>query len=97
MLNLLSGRMHEVITGFSIKWLEKDKIFNGYEITRVSMRKLHIEEIERYVLTGEPMDKAGAYGIQSGASSFVEKVEGCYLNVVGLPMSRVIAEVYSWI
>ncbi len=96
MLNMLSGRTHEVISGFSLSWLEKGKQLNGYEITRVVMRKLHNEEIERYVLSGEPMDKAGAYGIQGGASAFVEKIEGCYFNVVGLPVSKVISEVYSW-
>lgn len=87
MLRLLSGRAHRVLTGIVL--------FNGtdaraeIEDTTVHFRALDDLEIADYAATGEPLDKAGAYGIQGAASKFVHRIEGCYFNVVGLPISRV--------
>jgi len=87
MLRLLSGRMHQVITGVCLvaQCFEPTEA----EITQVVFSPLSDDEIADYVQTGEPMDKAGAYAIQGIASRWVEHIEGCYFNVVGLPVSRV--------
>ena len=87
MLKLLSGRMHQVITGVCLvaQCFERTEA----EITQVVFSPLSDDEIADYVQTGEPMDKAGAYAIQGIASRWVEHIEGCYFNVVGLPVSRV--------
>ena len=87
MLRLLSGRLHQVITGVCVvaRGFERTEA----EITEVSFSPLSDEEIAGYVRTGEPMDKAGAYGIQGIASRWVKGIEGCYFNVVGLPVQRV--------
>jgi len=87
MLALLSGRVHEVITGICLR-SESRKIVDA-EITRVRFATLSEAEIAWYVGTGEPMDKAGAYAIQGFASKFIERVDGCYFNVVGLPIALV--------
>lgn len=84
MLNKLSGNTHSVISGFAV--IEGDKVITGFEETKVRFRNLSKEEILEYIDTGEPMDKAGAYGIQGGAGKFVEAIEGDYFNVVGLPL-----------
>jgi septum formation protein len=86
MLGKLSGGTHEVISGVAVLSLPGRKVASAAETTRVSFRKLGKEEIERYVDTPEPYDKAGAYGIQEQAGIFVSRVSGCYLNVVGLPV-----------
>ncbi len=86
MLGLLSGRAHQVMTGVAVLKGEKECIFT--EITDVYFRPLSDEEIRRYVASGEPMDKAGSYGIQGGAAIFCEKIAGDYYNVVGLPICR---------
>lgn len=88
MLKLLSGNVHEVITGFAIIDCATGKEFVDYESTNVFFKNLSDEEIEKYILTGEPMDKAGSYGIQGKASLFVSKIEGDYFNVVGLPIFK---------
>ena len=87
MLHLLSGRMHQVITGVCV--LAPDFERTEAEITQVSFGEISDEEIAAYIRTGEPMDKAGAYGIQGVASRWVPGVAGCYFNVVGLPVARV--------
>lgn len=87
MLFALSGRAHEVLTGVAVISPE-GQAETGAEITRVCFRSLDPAEIKAYVATGEPMDKAGAYGIQGRASLFVERLEGDYFNVVGLPLCR---------
>jgi septum formation protein len=87
MLRLLSGQVHEVMTGVCL--LHAGREFRAVETTRVSFIPLTEAEIEAYALSGEPMDKAGAYAIQGLASRFIDRVEGCYFNVVGLPVSRV--------
>ena len=83
MLSALSGARHRVVTGVAVA--VGDKIFSGAETTTVTFRPLSQEEIAEYVATGEPMDKAGAYGIQAGADRFVRKVDGEVDNVIGLP------------
>jgi septum formation protein len=90
MLSMLSGNTHEVITGFSLISPKTEKITTLSVKTKVKFRRLSIEEINWYIKTGEPFDKAGAYGIQSRAASFASSIEGSYTNVVGLPLSEVI-------
>jgi septum formation protein len=87
MLRLLSGEFHEVLTGICI--FSGTKLQIDAESTLVYFSKLSEEEIESYVHSGEPMDKAGGYAIQGLASKYIQRVEGCYFNVVGLPISLV--------
>ena len=87
MLRLLSGRDHTVITGICL--LHERGAIIDHSSTQVRFAPLTESEIADYVATGEPMDKAGAYAIQGLASKFVEKVDGCYFNVIGLPLSLV--------
>lgn len=87
MLETLSGRMHEVVTGIALITLPNIRIIEA-ESTKVFFRELKPEEISRYIETGEPFDKAGAYAIQGYASAFIDRIEGCYFNVVGLPVAR---------
>ena len=86
MLQLLSGRDHQVMTGVSV--LRGEKILSCTEVTDIHFRDLTEKEIDDYIRTGEPMDKAGSYGIQGGAVLFAEKLCGDYFNVVGLPVCR---------
>ena len=86
MLSALSGNTHHVYTGVTVR--KGDKVLSGAECTAVKFRKLSGREIDAYIATGEPMDKAGAYGIQGIACLFVEGIEGDYYNVVGLPVCR---------
>ena len=88
MLRLLSGKMHEVITGVCMRSVVKTVCFHA--ATAVLFRELSEEEIEAYVATGDPLDKAGAYAIQNGAASMVRRIDGSYSNVVGLPLCEVI-------
>ena len=86
MLSSLSGRTHQVMTGLTV--LHPEGHLSHTQVTQVHFRKLSKEEIEDYVASKDPMDKAGAYGIQSGAAVFVEGIEGDYFNVVGLPVCK---------
>lgn len=86
MLRMLSDNTHEVYTGVTLMLGEKEAV--GAECTKVFFRRLTDEEIDRYVSTGEPMDKAGAYGIQGRAALMVRRLEGDYFNVMGLPLCR---------
>ena len=86
MLSLLSGRDHQVMTGCTV--LRGDTAITFTEITDLHFRPLTEGEIARYVASGEPMDKAGAYGIQGGAALFCQRMEGDYYNVMGLPVLR---------
>ena len=86
MLKALSGKEHEVITALSLS-VPSIASLEDVEVTRVFFRALSEWEIERYIETGEPFDKAGAYAIQGYAAAFVEKIDGCYFNVVGLPVA----------
>jgi septum formation protein len=88
-LSRLSGKTHAVYTGFVICNVGTGRKIVDYEKTKVSFRKLLPEEIRNYIKTGSPMDKAGAYGIQDDFGAvFVEKINGCYYNVVGLPLAK---------
>ena len=87
MLHLLSGQTHQVITGVCLaKGRERQR---AAEVTFVRFATLSDEEIEAYVATGEPLDKAGAYAIQGRAGRWVPRIHGCYFNVVGLPLALV--------
>ena len=86
MLSMLSGRAHQVMTGVTV--LLGEQMQKHTEVTDVYFRPLTDKEIHDYVATGDPMDKAGAYAIQGGAAPFVERIEGDYYNVVGLPVCR---------
>jgi septum formation protein len=98
MLHLLSGRTHEVLTGLALLHLAPEERRNPsrrgaqlraeVETTRVTFAPLSRREIEEYLASGEPDDKAGAYAIQGRAGRFVTRIEGCYFNVVGLPLAR---------
>lgn len=91
LLRLLSGRAHFVITGVCLMWRENEQwqVRDAAEVTRVFMRELTEREVLDYVATAEPMDKAGAYAIQGIASRWIHRIEGCYFNVVGLPVPLV--------
>ena len=88
MLRSLSGRTHEVYTGFAIYLTPENRVLTAVERTRVHFRTLDEDEIRDYVATGQPMDKAGAYGIQDRSAVFVDRIEGCFYNVVGFPLAR---------
>lgn len=86
-LRLLSGRTHRVITGVALVTAKGVQV--AAEVTAVRFLTLSDEEIAAYIATGEPMDKAGAYGIQGRAARWIPRIEGCYFNVVGLPLALV--------
>ncbi len=95
MLSMLSGRSHAVYTGVALVFLDQsgragEHVF--YERTIVSMREMSEKEIRRYIATGEPMDKAGAYGIQGKCAIYIDKIDGDYNNVVGLPVAALYRE-----
>ncbi|MGI5971811.1 MAG: Maf family protein [Oscillospiraceae bacterium] len=87
MLSELSGRSHTVYTGVTVR--RGDVSITEYEATQVNFRELEKREIRAYIRTGEPMDKAGAYGIQGAACTFVTGITGDYFNIMGLPAARV--------
>jgi len=89
MLRLLSGVTHHVLTGVCLACAPARLHALEVETTAVTFRRLDEDEIRDYIATGEPFDKAGAYGIQGLASKFVARIEGCFFNVVGLPVSLV--------
>lgn len=92
MLTMLAGNTHSVFTGVTLVFIDKsgragEMVF--YEKTDVKMHSMTEEEIDRYIATGEPMDKAGSYGIQGKCAIYIEKIDGDYNNVVGLPIARI--------
>jgi len=89
MLRLLSGREHTVVTAVAVA--RGTKIVSGVEEVAVKFRKLSDDEIDAYIATGEPMDKAGAYGIQGFGATIVERIEGDYFAVMGLPLVRLVS------
>ncbi|KAL1934739.1 hypothetical protein VTP01DRAFT_6921 [Rhizomucor pusillus] len=99
MLRMLSGRSHETLTGVQILIAEKDgggyKQHSFVECTRVRFFEIDDETLDAYVVSGEPFDKAGAYGIQGSASLFIQGLDGDYWNVVGLPKARLYKELES--
>ena len=106
MLSMLSGKAHAVYTGVTLVFLDKNGkagAYSFFEKTEVHMREMSDSEIKRYIATGEPSDKAGAYGIQGKCAVYIEKIDGDYNNVVGLPVSAIYAElkklgidIYKW-
>ncbi len=92
MLRLLSGRSHEVYTGVTLLYGEESRRHTFYERTAVHFAPMTEREIEDYVATGDPMDKAGAYGIQGICARYITGIEGDYNNVVGLPVGRLYQE-----
>lgn len=97
MLQLLSGRDHQVMTGCTVLCGDRRETFT--EVTDLTFRPLSEAEIRRYVASGEPMDKAGAYGIQGGAALFCPGIRGDYYNVMGLPVCRlgtVLGQMMNW-
>lgn len=106
MLTMLSGNTHSVFTGVTLVFIDKsgragELVF--YEKTDVKMHPISETEIDRYIATGEPMDKAGSYGIQGKCAIYIEKIDGDYNNVVGLPITRIYQElkkigidIYLW-
>ncbi|MBZ0264882.1 Maf family protein [bacterium] len=95
-LELLSDAWHTVYTGYSLHWITENRHELGVELTQVHFRSLNDDEIEEYVNSSEPYDKAGGYGIQSMGSAFVDRIEGCYFNVVGLPLAAILAKLNLW-
>ena len=91
MLRNLSGRTHRVLTGVAALRLPDGAMLCAAKTTAVTFSTLTDREIDNYVATGEPMDKAGAYGIQEQGGRFITRIEGCYFNVVGLPLARLYA------
>ena len=87
MLTVLSGRVHRVITGLAVIDAASGKTMTNSAVTSVWFRDLSQQEIQSYIAGGEPLDKAGAYGIQGKGALLVKQIEGCYFNVVGLPLS----------
>lgn len=106
MLSMLSGNTHSVFTGVTLVLIDKsgragELVF--FEKTDVKMHAMSEQEIDRYIATGEPMDKAGSYGIQGRCAIYIEKIDGDYNNVVGLPITRIYQElkkigidIYLW-
>lgn len=89
MLELLSGRTHAVLTGLAV--ISSRKVVRDVEVTQVMFDQLNDREIARYIANGEPLDKAGAYAIQGYAARWIPRIEGCYFNVMGLPIARTVA------
>ena len=88
MLKKLSGKEHKVYTGISLVDKDKGRVLSGYQLTKVKFNQLKDKEIKDYIDTGEPLDKAGAYGIQGMGNFLVEKIEGDLDNVIGLPLRK---------
>ena len=88
MLRTTRGRWHEVLTGVGLVRCSDGASVSGFERTRVLMRGLSDSEVDEYVASGEPLDKAGSYGIQECGAAVVDRVDGCFYNVVGLPVAR---------
>ena len=87
MLSRLSGKTHRVITGVALIDVKKNTETTWSEVTKVCFRELCADEIDNYIQSGESKDKAGAYGIQGRGAAFVKRIDGCYFNVVGLPLA----------
>ncbi len=95
MLEKLSGRTHSVVTGVSLIRLPDVERSTFVETTLVHFHRLPANEITRYLASGEPLDKAGAYAIQGRAGRYIPRIEGCYYNVVGLPLARLLKELHE--
>lgn len=89
MLELLNGRTHAVLTGIAV--VTEKNVYRDLDITQVTFNRIIDSEIAKYIVSGEPLDKAGAYAIQGYAARWIPRIEGCYFNVVGLPIARTVA------
>ena len=87
-LKKMSGKTVEVLTGITVIDVDQEKELQGYEITKLKLKELNDDEINSYVDTGEPLDKAGAIAVQERGSIFIEKINGCWSNTVGLPLFK---------
>jgi len=87
-LKKLSGRWHTVVTGFALLF-SNGRLVSSYEESKVKFKRLSVNEIKAYVATGEPLDKAGAYGVQGAGALLIEKIDGDFFNVMGLPIGRI--------
>jgi septum formation protein len=96
MLRVLSGRWHEVLSGVCLLDCSQRRIRSALGRSRVHFRKLASNEIEWYLDSGEQQDKAGAYGIQGRAALFIDRIEGCYFNVVGFPIAAFLKLCHAW-
>lgn len=99
MLGLLSGKEHQVYTGVTMIWINEEgkrEEYSFYVCTGVLMYRMNRAEIMEYVYSGEPMDKAGAYGVQGKAAAYIKSIRGEYSNVVGLPVGRLFQEMKAW-
>lgn len=99
MLGLLSGKEHQVYTGVTMIWVDregKQEEYSFYVCTGVVMYRMNRAEIMEYVCSGEPMDKAGAYAVQGRAAAYIKSIRGEYSNVVGLPVGRLFQEMKAW-
>ncbi|MGA2367621.1 MAG: Maf family protein [Dehalococcoidia bacterium] len=92
MLRMMSGRCHSVLTGFTILDSRAGRTVSKVVETRVYFKRLNDEDIQNYVWSGEPLDKAGAYAIQGSGSSLIERIDGDYYNVIGLPLYALVSE-----
>jgi septum formation protein len=88
MLKIISGKTVKVISGICVINIDKKRIIQDIVVTSVKMKKMDQKEISEYVESGEPLDKAGAFAIQDKGSVFVEKIDGCYFNVMGFPLNK---------
>jgi len=88
MLSKLSGKVHRVYSGISVVEPESGVILQDYAVTDVQFRELDDEEIDDYVCSGDPLDKAGSYGIQGRGALLVDRIDGCFYNVMGLPLAK---------
>lgn len=95
MLTHLSGTCHEVVTGVALVDVETGREIVWAETTQVHFRELRSTEITAYIASGETSDKAGAYGIQGRGAAFVRRIEGCYFNVVGLPLASLVERLFN--
>ena len=96
MLMRLQGRTHKVYTGFSLYNVESEQKISDFESTDVTMHTMSEDCIHRYVQTGEPLDKAGSYGIQGYGSALVTSIHGCYFTVMGLPLAKLMESLHSF-
>ena len=94
-LTRLSGKRHEVITGVALVAIDRGREVMWAEKTVVQFRELRQSEIREYLRSGEALDNAGAYGIQGRAAAFVDRIEGCYFNVVGLPLASLVEKLWE--
>ena len=96
MLEILSGKEHEIVTGVTVIDTDSGKSLSFHETTKVFMQKLSPEIIDTYIKTGEPLDKAGAYALQEIGALLIEKIEGDFFNAMGLPLRRLMKELKNF-